>query len=239
MRRFGRGHCLPIVSDSRARGRLRTSPLRTPHLTARAAESDLLTCVHLPSPSPAEALISTRRPATRRTKEAGPGKFHKACRGGGLCQSPEKGVQPTREHTTGVQRAGTCCVGTRGWNVRRPSLAAVHRGQPSSQLLFSGSHKPRKGREGDVCTAESCSPLLPPPGRLEPKEHTSLGFKFGPASSFDLRGLSFPGLFICGNHPGFPLLQIHLQEVMPGGGPSEARFTARGAPGSCASSHYL
>lgn len=78
--------------------------------------------------------------------------------------------------------------------------------------------------ETGMFAQQSRAPLLPPPGRLEPKEHTSLGFKFGPESSFDLRGLSFPGLFICGNHPGFPLLQIHLQEVMAGGGPSEARL---------------
>lgn len=58
----------------------------------------------------------------------------------------------------------------------------------------------------------------PPSARQIGVERAHLtGVQVWAESSFDLRGLSFPGLFICRNHSGFPLLQIHLQEATPGG----------------------
>lgn len=38
---------------------------------------------------------------------------------------------------------------------REAGLAAVQRARPPSRPRFSGSHKPRKGRDGSVCTADS------------------------------------------------------------------------------------
>lgn len=54
---------------------------------------------------------------------------------------------PLGSDTTRSQCAGTCCVWEPGWNVMRQGLAEVQRAQPSSPLPFSGSHKPRKGRD--------------------------------------------------------------------------------------------
>ena len=70
------------------------------------------------------------------------------------------------------------------------------------------------------------------PARSESKEQARFWFRFRPESAFDLRGLSLPGLFICRNHSGFLLLQIHLQETTPGGVPTEVCFTALCATGS-------
>ena len=56
---------------------------------------------------------------------------------------------PLGSDTTRGQCAGTCCVWKPGWNVLVQGLAAVQRAQPSSRLPFSGSHKPRKGRDGE------------------------------------------------------------------------------------------
>jgi hypothetical protein len=79
----------------------------------------------------------------------------------------------------------------------RQGLAAVQRAGLPPRLLSSGSHKPRKGRDRECLPSRQFFSAPPSVGHSAGKRAAWFGFRFGPESSFDLRGLSSLGyLFV-------------------------------------------
>lgn len=128
-------------------------------------------------------------------------------------ESPRRGVR-CREgglwvQSDGGQSAGTCRIG-------EPGLAAVQTAQPPPGPVLRLAQTRGGQSRGCLRSRRACST---PPSAWQVgvgRAHLT-GVQVWAESSFDLRGLSFPGLFICRNHSGFPRLQIHLQEAAPGG----------------------